>query len=94
MEVIELTDADVPRELLVQEKVWLKKYLASCKAAAQAALDAKLAKGPPPPGHDRFCELLGSDLDPEEVLAMTGMKLCGSKFGLSLIRLQMPILMP
>ena len=72
LEVIELTEADVPRELLVQEKVWLKKYLASCKAAAQAALDAKLAKGPPPPGHEKFCELLGNDLDPEEVLAMTG----------------------
>ncbi len=38
----------------------------------QAALDAKAAKGPPPPGHERFCELLGNDLDPEEVLSMTG----------------------
>jgi len=29
-------------------------------------------KGPPPPGHERFCELLGKDLEPDEVLLMGG----------------------
>lgn len=79
LEVIDLTDADVPRELMVQEKIWLKKYLASCKAVAQAALDAKLAKGPSPPGHDKFCECYGRDFEPDEVLSLTDADVDGLK---------------
>jgi hypothetical protein len=70
-DIIDLTDQDVPKELMVQEKIWLKKYIANCKKAAQAAIDAKLAKGPPPPGHERFCDLYGVDLDPDDVLTLT-----------------------
>merc|ERR1711991_128535 len=71
LEVIELNDVDVPKELLVQEKIWLKKYINNCKKAAQEALDAKAARGPPPPGHEKFCEYYGADLEPEEVLELT-----------------------
>lgn len=38
LEIIELDEKDIPRELMVQEKIWLKKYLTSVKASAQVRL--------------------------------------------------------